>query len=231
MDLFGANPVDVVVLVVITVSALLALVRGFVAEVLAIVAWITAIAVTAYGTGPTLPHVESYMGSGLTSMAITVGALFCGTLAIMSALSYAASRFMRNNHLSAIDRSMGFLFGMVRGGLLVCLIYICVVFVFPLPNDGEDPEPNTMQEVMLEARLQPVLASGASFLQALAPNNSLAVDDLTNNPLIDLVHPTANEKDDNDATGTNTPQGYSLSARDGLSALIGQINGLREERE
>ena len=242
MDLFGANPVDVVVLVVIAVSALLALVRGFVAEILAIVAWICAIAVTVYGTNPVLPFVQGYMGAGLGAMATTAGGLFFCTLMVLSALSYAASRFMRSNHLSAVDRSLGFLFGMGRGALLVCLLYICVVFVFPLPRQGDKADPNTMQEVLLEAKLQPVLATGANFLKSLAPAGGLAVDDVAASPLAPLLPQNVKQEDEEregrasegepdknpDTTkertsGFSLPMGYTVSAREGVATLIDRV--------
>ncbi len=218
MTLFGANPVDVVVLVVVLISALLALLRGFVAEVLSIVGWVLSVFAVMYGMQPLLPYVEQYLGKGFISIIATDGVLFIGTLALMSSLSYVISRQMRGNHLSAIDRSLGFLFGLLRGGLLVCLLYICVTFIFPIKEDGE-VDPNSMQATLKSARTQPALAAGAELIIALAPNKSLSIEDLTKaSPLEELMQPKAPPE------GTTKPDdgthGYTGPAREDLNRMI-----------
>ncbi len=230
MDLFGANPVDVVVLVIVLVSALLALVRGFVAEVLAILGWIAAFFAALYGMKPILPVVEGYMGPGMTAAGATAGGLFLGTLAVMSALSYAVSRTMRTHHLTAVDRSLGFLFGLGRGGLLVCLLYICLTFIFPLPKSGETVEPSTMQAVLLEARTQPMMATGAAVLQSLAPNQGLSVETLTQHtPLTDLIQPKLPTATSGDTTAHDpAPASYSRPARDDLANMINRVDNDEE---
>jgi membrane protein required for colicin V production len=140
----------------------------------------------------------------------------------MSALSYAASRLMRKNNLSAVDRSLGFLFGLLRGGLLVCLLYICVTFVFPLPKQGEEIDPNTMQAVLMEARTQPVLAAGARFLESFAPDSGISLEDITSNPLTELVQPKLERRED---PTPNAQQGYGEPARNNLSSIIDRVSG------
>lgn len=224
MDLFGANPVDVVVLVILVVSALLALVRGFVAEVLAILGWVAASFAVLYGMSPVLPVVESYMGPGMTAAGATAGGLFMGTLAVMSAVSYSVSRTMRTHHLTAVDRSLGFLFGLGRGGLLVCLLYICLTFIFPLPKSGETVEPHTMQAVLLEARTRPMMATGAAALQALAPNQGLSIEDLTkHNPLADLVQPKLPAQTGAPVSTPPNPPAYDRTTRDNLATMIDRM--------
>lgn len=218
MTLFGANPVDVVVLLVLVVSALLALLRGFVAEILSIVGWVLAVFAVMYGLQPLQPHLEAYMGKGLLSMASSAGVLFVGTLALMSSVSYVISRQMRGHHLSAIDRSLGFLFGLLRGALLVCLLYICVSFVFPPKKEGE-VDPNSMQATLKSARTQPALEAGSQLIIALAPNKSLSIDDLTKaSPLEALMQPKP------PAEGESKPdtgeRGYTGPAREDLGRMI-----------
>ena len=187
MDVFGANPVDIVVIIVIAVSALLALVRGFVAEVMTVVGLIVAMIAVLHGIpylAPyVVPHLEGAFKSEKTLMLATRGVsgviLFFGTLAVTSAASYVISRRIQQTHLSAIDRSLGFLFGLVRGALLVCLMYICVTFVFPPAKDGEEPETGSFQAVLKEARTGPALASGAHIISSFAPDKGLSLDELT----------------------------------------------------
>lgn len=228
MDLFGANPVDVVVLIVVVVSALLALVRGFVAEVLSIVGWIAASFAVLYGLGPLKPYMAAYMHNELMAGGASASVLFVGTLAIMSAISYSVSRMMRTNHLSAVDRSLGFLFGLVRGGLLVCLLYICITFVFPPPKTGETMDPSTMQSVLMTARTQPALAAGAKLLQSFAPNKTIAIEDITQSPIMSLIQPKLEKKTEDTTPPAN--KGYGDPARDSLTNIIDRVESQDDEK-
>jgi membrane protein required for colicin V production len=170
VTLLGANPVDVIVLVVIVISALLALMRGFVAEVLSIIGWGLAVLASLYGRSWLQPIVEGWGLPKYMALGASVAILFLGTLAITSAISYAVAKSLHASRLSAVDRSLGFLFGALRGGLLVCLLYILVSFVFQTPP-GKKPEPGSLAEALQTARTGPMLASGAEFLESLAPDH------------------------------------------------------------
>ena len=223
MTIFGANAVDVVVLVLVLVSALLALARGFVAEVLSIAGWVAAVFAVLYGRQYLEPTMVGYMGKGIAAIATTIGVLFIGTLAVVSAISYVISRQIRRTHLSAIDRSLGFLFGLLRGGLLACLLYIVAVAIWPMPKDGEKPDPNTLQAVMLEARSQPALAAGADILKAMAPDQGLSLDDLTKvNPLKDLAQPQPTTPE-SQKEGEEKPPAYNDSSRQDLGRMLDAV--------
>lgn len=225
MDIYGANAVDVVVLIIVLISGLLALVRGFVAEILTIVGLIAAVAAALYGMPHLEPHVVPYLKSmdlkgeslSLAGKAVSAVVLFLGTLILTSAVSYVVSRRIHKTNLSAIDRSLGFLFGLLRGGIMVSLLYICVVFVFPPPKAGEEVEPGSMQEVLKGARTGPALAAGARIISSFAPDKGLSLDDLTRiDPIKDLIQPQPAGRD----KPSDEDRGYSGSAREGLSDVI-----------
>ncbi len=219
MSLMGANPIDIIVVVIILVSALLALVRGLVAEVFSIMGWILSFFAVLYGSKPLLPVFEGMLGGpGLLATGVTVGFIFVMTLVLMTSVSYLISSAMRRHHLSAIDRSLGFLFGLVRGGLLVSLLFIAVTFIFPMPAEGKKVEENTVQAVLIEAKTLSLMQSGAKLLTSFAPNKTLSVEDLSNNALTELL------KKKNGTNGasssSNEPVGYSNQVRDKLMSVI-----------
>jgi membrane protein required for colicin V production len=192
MDVFGANPVDAVVLVVILASAVLAALRGFVAEILTLVGLVAAAAAVLYGMPYALPVAQDYLGEGLVAKGAAGAALFAGTLAVTSVLSFIISLKLRKTHLSAIDRSLGFLFGLLRGSILLCLLYICVTFIFPPAKEGEAVKPDSMQAYISQARTGPALAAGARVIASFAPDQGLSLDDLTKiEPVKELLQPEA----------------------------------------
>lgn len=225
MELFGANPVDIVVLIVLLISGLLALVRGFVAEVLTITGLILAVAAALYGVPYLAPHVAPHLKgivdgdekTALMTSAVSGVLLFIGTITLTSAISYVISRRIHRTNLSAIDRSLGFLFGLLRGGMLVSLLYICVAFVFPPPKDGETVQPGSMQAVMQEARTGPALAAGARVIASFAPDKGLSIDELTRlSPIESLIQPKPTET----TPASDENKGYGAPARSDLNDVI-----------
>jgi len=225
VELLGANPVDVVVLIIILVSALLALLRGFVAEILSFIGFVVATAVTVHYRLAMQPMVENYVGQdSIVSVAATIALLFFGTLAVASAVSYIISRQIRATRLSAADRSLGFLLGLVRGWLLVCLLFIPIDLVFK-PNAGEQPEPGTLYATLVEARTYPMLASGAGWLMSFAPKEGLSIEDLTKKTsLFDMIQPTVAP-----ATSPVTPPpataAYGQTDRQDLERVLNTMDG------
>lgn len=112
---------DLVVIAVILISALLAAVRGFTREVLAIVAWVTA-AGAAWVLHPlVLPRVKEHVSNPNIALAIAIGGVFVVVLLIVSIITVKLSDLVLDSRIGAVDRSLGFLFGAARG-FLICVI-------------------------------------------------------------------------------------------------------------
>ncbi len=109
------NTVDVIVIGVIGFSTLIAFLRGFVREVLTVGSWIGAAIVTIYGFPLLRGRFESWISSKLAADIAGGIGLFLVTLVVLSVLSHMIARIVRGSALTAVDRSLGLLFGLVRG--------------------------------------------------------------------------------------------------------------------
>ena len=118
------NPLDIGVIAIIVLSAIFAFARGFVREALSIVAWVGAAAVTVYGFVPVLAMVDPIVKNPLLSQLIAGFGLFVGALIVLTILTSFVARMVRASALSPIDRTLGFVFGLARGALIVCLAYL-----------------------------------------------------------------------------------------------------------
>lgn len=114
---------DVILLVVMLISALLAMVRGFMREVLSIASWATATIVTVLGFPKLLPVVQGYVSNDIVAKAITIGGIFLGTLLIVSVITIKISDMILDSRIGALDRTLGFLFGLARGLLIVVVAF------------------------------------------------------------------------------------------------------------
>jgi membrane protein required for colicin V production len=116
---------DIILLVVMLVSALLAMVRGFMREILSIASWATAAIVTVLGFPKLLPIVQGYLSNDIVAKAVTIGTIFLGTLIIVSVITIKISDMVLDSRIGALDRTLGFLFGLARG-----LVIVVVAFLF-----------------------------------------------------------------------------------------------------
>lgn len=162
MDSLPVNVTDIGVGVVLLVSALLAYARGFVHEVLAVGGWIGAIFTTIYGFPYAKPFARDLIELQWVADLTTGTVLFIVSLVILSIITRTISNRVQASMLNALDRSLGFLFGILRGAVLVSLAYVGVEMVQPV---SEQPP------WLRSARSMPVIEAGARLLRSLIPDD------------------------------------------------------------
>jgi membrane protein required for colicin V production len=134
MENLPINIVDLVFVVVIVVSGLLALYRGFVTELMAVAGWVGAAIITLTFFSTARPLLRDYIPSELASDIATGIVLFLLSLIVISALTHFIARFVRGKRTGVIDRVLGFLFGLLRGYVVLALVYLLFSQVYP-PSD------------------------------------------------------------------------------------------------
>jgi membrane protein required for colicin V production len=102
---------DLVLLGVMLISGLLAMVRGFMREILSIAAWGAAALVTLYAFSKLLPTAKTYFGSDTIAAVVVVAGTFIGTLIVVSVITVRISDMILDSRIGALDRTLGFLFG------------------------------------------------------------------------------------------------------------------------
>lgn len=155
---------DIVVAAVLLISGILALFRGFVKETLTIVGWVGAIFITLYGYPHLTPLLADFIAENWIAATISAAALFLVSLVILTIISHMISNRVQGSMLGHLDRALGFVFGVVRGFVLVCLVYWAGTFAL---------EENDLPEEVQEARSLPIVRAGASFLASLVPGDGL----------------------------------------------------------
>ena len=162
MESLPINIVDIVVVAVLLISGLLAFFRGLVHEVLSVSAWIGAGFATLYGYPLLTPYVMEVISSELVAQIVAGVVVFIAVLILISLLSHSITKRVKESALGALDRSLGFVFGLVRGAFLVCLSWLLLSWVLP----SED-RPEWLQE----AKSRPIVETGAEILEALVPED------------------------------------------------------------
>ena len=115
---------DGVVIAVVFISAVLAMFRGFVREVLSIAAWVAAAVLAYMFYEQALPYVSEYVDNRTIAVGISAAGIFLVSLIVVSLITMKISDFVMDSPVGAVDRLVGFVFGAARGLLLVVVAVI-----------------------------------------------------------------------------------------------------------
>ncbi len=118
--------VDYIILAILLISAIMGLVRGLLREAIAVITWFLAI-VLAWMFASSL---EPYMGGVLIGSPLRIWAartiIFVGILLLGGAVSVVLGHYVRVSMFAGMDKFLGFIFGIVRGIVIVGAFTIAV---------------------------------------------------------------------------------------------------------
>ena len=151
---------DLILIVIMLVSGFLAMVRGFTREVLSIFSWAVAAVAALYLTPKYWHTVEPYFPSpSFAQIAFAVG-VFIIALILVSLITFRISDKVLDSRVGALDRTLGFIFGLARGFLLVAIVFILFT---ALARD--------QPEWVTNARSYPILQRTQVAIESLLPMN------------------------------------------------------------
>jgi membrane protein required for colicin V production len=153
---------DLGVIAIVLISAVLAMVRGFTREVLAIASWAAAAIAAIYFHPYVLPYVKPYVGKDAVALAVSAAIVFFVTLIIVSVITVKISDAILDSKVGPLDRSLGFVFGAVRGVLLCVIAFVFFNWLVP-----EKSQPDWVKD----ARMKPMLQSTGDGLIAMLPDD------------------------------------------------------------
>ena len=197
---------DIILIGVMLISALLAMIRGFMREVLSIAAWVIAAGVTLYSYAKLLPFAKTYFNNDIVAAAVVVGGTFLGTLLIVSIITVRFSDMVLDSRIGALDRTLGFLFGLARGLVIVVVAFLFFAWLVP---DRSQPD------WVRSAKSRVVLQGTGDWLMSLLPDdpeNTILKKFKKNKP--------EDEQTDAEPAQPGSGDGYSKPARDSLKKLI-----------
>jgi membrane protein required for colicin V production len=186
--------VDLIVLGVLAVSGLLAYVRGFAREALGIGAWIGAVIVAMWAGPAAAPRFQEMLGRADLAQPAGYAAVFIVTLLVLLLIRHWIATLVSDSALGGLDRTLGLVFGFVRGAALVVFAYIAVSMVKP---------PETWPQPVLQSRSLAYAFEGAQWVASVIPDN---VTKLKIMPPPGIATPTADDLYHAPAAGRATDQ-------------------------
>ena len=155
---------DVIVLLAIGAAAILGLARGFVTEVLALLAWVLIVLALKFFHTPLAQllakPVGTAQGAAVLSFAILAGVTYFGGRLIANSVGSRA----RDSFLGPLDRALGFGFGALKGLILVSLAFLLLVLVIDTVRGGRAKRPEWMTGSTTYPLLDSTSATIADFV-------------------------------------------------------------------
>lgn len=125
---------DLIILSIIVLSVIVSLMRGFVKEALSLAGWLVAlwIAMT-FSSGMAELFGSSIKDPTLRLLAAFIS-LFVLSLIVAAIINFFATQFVQRAGLTGVDRTIGGVFGFLRGILLVTII-VMLLGLTTLPKE------------------------------------------------------------------------------------------------
>ena len=122
--------IDLIILVIILVSGFFAFFRGFSLELLSITGWVISF-LGSYLYGNNLTNIANkYINNILISTTLSYVVIFVIIFSIFTFLTRKFSFFIKESYLGILDKSLGFIFGLLRGYVLVGLSFFAFDYFY-----------------------------------------------------------------------------------------------------
>ena len=168
---------DIITVILVGAGLVFGFMRGFVAEILSLFAWILAVLALSYFHAPVAALLSGPVGSGAWLLAFVL------VFGLVFGLGKLASRRLggrvRRSVVGPVDRILGGGFGALKGLIGATLLYLALNFVFDMLWGRVAPRPDWIAN----SRTYPLLhASGEAVVDVVEGRRGPAVRDTTPPP-------------------------------------------------
>ena len=210
------NLFDLLVILFILASAFFAFSRGFFQEIFSLFSWSGALLISYFYSKYLIDYVDKILNNSTLSNLITYLVIFIVSLFLLSFISKKISGLIKYSSVGMIDRSLGFLFGVIRGYVLLCLMFFCYNFFF------NDVYPKWLEK----SKLSYILMKGSIELISIFDKDNQSINSIEekiiekSNSLFEKSIDSRLRRDKNDS---RIDRGYNEDDRNNLDQLIDNI--------
>lgn len=169
---------DIVVGLIVVLAALAGLARGFVGEIVSLLAWAAGILAVRYFYAPAKLLAVKFVGTESGAAILALVALFLLAFILVRVIGGQLSSSTKASVIGPVDRVLGLGFGAAKGVLAAALLFLLVNLVFDTVDPGE-PSP----EWIAAARTAPTLAMvSKALVDFVAEQRRVLPDSAAKNP-------------------------------------------------
>jgi membrane protein required for colicin V production len=153
---------DIILVVIMIFSGFLAMLRGLTREMLSIMSWALAALVTLFAYSYFKNDVRGLIDTPMLADGVLIAVVFIVSLIVFSLLTINISERVLDSRVGAVDRTLGFVYGLVRGLILVVIAYLIV---------GQIVERQNLPRWVTDARSLPLIESAGETIKSFLPDN------------------------------------------------------------
>ena len=154
------TPVDLFLVAVVALSGFVGAVRGLIKEAFSLGTWVVSVWVALTFSERLAPVFAAKIPAPTVRVLLAGIVLFTGAMIIGGLLNYLFSQLVRKTGLTGTDRSLGFVFGLARGVIILALLFVVAVNTLPVEEE------NWWQE----SAVIPHVEKTVGWLRALLPD-------------------------------------------------------------
>ena len=182
--------------VLVLISAVLATARGLTREILSLVTWLGSAAIAAYMYFKHPEIAEGYIKEKMVADVATVAVSFIVSLIILHVITMRIADFVVDSRIGALDRTLGFIFGALRGILIAVVVVVFGLWLFP--------DATKLPEWAKDSKSLPYLQdAGNKLVAALPPDLEAQVNNWLKHPKPGAPATTDDTTAPADAAGTD----------------------------
>jgi len=126
---------DIGIAVIIAISGLISLVRGFVKEAMSLVIWVAAFVVAMTYSEAVSELLVNFIELASLRQLSAWGGLFVATLLVGAMVNFMLGKLVTSTGLGGTDGTLGLVFGVFRGLLIVLALVIVLPQAIPVEQD------------------------------------------------------------------------------------------------
>ena len=126
---------DTGIVVIVAISGLISLIRGFVKEAMSLVIWVAAFVVAMTFSDAASVLLVNFIELASLRQLAAWGGLFVGTLLVGAMVNFLLGKLVTSTGLGGTDRTLGLVFGVFRGLLVVLALVIAMPKAIPVEQD------------------------------------------------------------------------------------------------
>lgn len=130
------NWADWAILIILLVSSLISLKRGFVKEALSMAIWVLAFIIAMTFRDPLAGLLESQVPTPSLRDMVAFAILFASTLIVGAMVNYLIGEVVKMTGLAGTDRLFGMIFGFIRGFIIVMAVLLLVPPLIAIDQDA-----------------------------------------------------------------------------------------------
>jgi membrane protein required for colicin V production len=134
VDWVQFNAADWAIIVIVGLSVLLSLWRGFIREAASLAGWIAAFVIANMFVGEMAGLLSQWIANTTGRYVAAYAVLFAGTLIMVGVLGKIGAQLVRATGLTVLDRLLGTAFGFARGIIIVLVLVYLIRQLSPPQN-------------------------------------------------------------------------------------------------